>query len=294
MGRVVLVTGCSRGIGHQAALRLAERGWTVVGTVRGETGREALRRAGVEVAWLDVADEDRVAEVVEETVHRHGRLDALVANAGFGLFGCFEDLAPSQVRALFEVNVFGAMACARAALPHLRRSRGRLVAISSVAGRRAAPGSSAYSATKFALEGWAEALRHELRPAGVGVVLVEPGPTATGFAEARVRGAGAGRGPYAPVTRRLEEVLARSERRSASPEPLIRAIVRALEAPDPPLRLPVGASARLQILAARLLPWRVYEALVQAALRLPAPEAAGAAPVGTAPGRPAGISPRSP
>jgi NAD(P)-dependent dehydrogenase (short-subunit alcohol dehydrogenase family) len=266
-GRSVLITGCSRGIGHHSALALAARGWQVTATLRGEQGRARLLEAGVRVERLDLLEAPlaRTRQIVAGV----DRLDALVANAGYGLFGCFEDLDPDEIRQQMEVNLFGVMACARAALPALRASRGRLVLVGSIAGRRAAPGSSAYNCSKFALEGWAEALRHELAPFGVPVVVVEPGLTRTGFAAARVRGRRVGAGPYRAITERLDALHRAKADQGASVDSSVRAIVRALEQSSPPLRIQPTAGARAEVLAARLLPGAVYERLVRAVARLP-------------------------
>jgi NAD(P)-dependent dehydrogenase (short-subunit alcohol dehydrogenase family) len=265
--RGVLITGCSRGIGLHTALALAQRGWRVTATLRGDEGRAILEEAGVRVAHLDLLDQplERAREIVAE----HGPLDALVANAGYGLFGCFEDLEPDEIRQLLEVNLFGAMASARAALPALRASRGRLVLVGSIAGRRAAPGSSAYNCSKFALEGWAEALRHELAPFGVPVVVVEPGLTRTGFASARVRGRRVGGGAYQAITERLDALHRAKADDGAPVDSAVRAIVRALEQRSPPLRIQPTASARAEVLATRLLPGALYELLVRTVVRLP-------------------------
>ncbi len=264
-----MVTGCSSGIGHHCALALAERGWRVVGTLRSDRGRGALERAGVELVHADLSDGAAAEAAVAAAAHRHGRLDALVANAGYGLYGCFEDLSPAEIRTQMEVNFFGTLACARGALPPLRRGRGRLVVVGSIAGRRAAPGSSAYNASKFALEGWAEALRHELAPLGVTVVLVEPGLTRTAFHSSRLRGAAVGRGVYGAITRRLDQLHGESHRKAAPVASSVRTVLQALHMSRPPLRLVPTASAQAELLAARLLPWRLYEALVKRALRLP-------------------------
>ncbi len=265
---VVIITGCSRGIGRHAALALAARGWTVVGTLRSDAGRDVLEGAGVEVEHLDVTDAAGAAAVVDAVLARHGRLDAVVANAGRGLFGCFEDVDDTEIRALFDVNLFGAMHIVRAALPALRAARGKVVLVSSIAGRRGAPGSGSYNATKFALEGWGEALRYELAPFGVSVTLVEPGATESGFLDSRGRGARVGGGVYAGVTARLQQLHAEL---TASREPVdvvVEPLVRILEADSPPLRVPTGRSTRWMLLAGRLLPWRVYDALVRRKLRL--------------------------
>jgi len=263
MSKVVLITGCSRGIGHAVALALAGRGWTVVATLRGEEGRAALEAAGVQIARVDVTKTAQILDAVDALVGGHGRLDALVANAGQGIFGCFEDVDQDQARAIFELNVMGVLESARAALPHLRASRGRLVVLSSVAGRRSAPGSSIYNASKFALEGWGEALALELDPFGVRVVLVEPGATATGFTEHLARGRWAGTGPYAALTERLQATREAAFQGAEPPDVVVEAILRGLEEQDPPLRIATGRGTRASILAAQLLPWGLYRRLVR-------------------------------
>ncbi len=270
-GKVALVTGCSRGIGHAAALRLAAEGWTVVATLRGEEGREALLAAGVVPMRADVTNSAEVDAVVADTVARFGCIDALIANAGQGLFGCFEDVSDAAAEALFDVNVHGVFRVARAALPHLRASRGALLVISSIAGRRSAPGSSLYNASKFALEGWGEALAFELAPFGVRVVLIEPGPTASGFAANAGQGEGVGAGPYASITARLRALRAETFSSNAPVETVTDAIITALNQQDPPLRWPTGRGTAAQILAARLLPWRIYRAVVTRKIKLPRP-----------------------
>jgi NAD(P)-dependent dehydrogenase (short-subunit alcohol dehydrogenase family) len=267
--RRILITGCSRGIGHHTALALARDGWTVVATLRSEAGQAELEAAGVQVVYLDVVDRVRVERVVAQVTEQHGGLDALVANAGVGLFGCFEDLHPDQVQAVMAVNFFGTLHVARACLPHLRASQGRLVAISSVAGRRSAPGSSLYNASKFALEGWAEGLRFELAPFGVPVVLIQPGPTGTGFPTAKGTGKAAGTGPYAAITARLEALQAEAFERPEPVGTVVDAVRHALTDPDPRFRIATGRDTRAQILAHRFLPWRAWEALVRRKLDLP-------------------------
>lgn len=269
MPKRAFITGCSRGIGLATALALRERGWTVTATLRGGQGEAELRAAGVHISKVDVTDEAALRAAVDAAIARDGGLDAVVANAGAGLFGCFEDLELAELRGLFELNVFGAMTLVHAALPALRAARGRVVVVSSVAGRMAAPGSTAYSATKFAVEGWAEGLRHELAPMGVTVALVEPGPTDTGFFTARGRGSRVGTGPYAAITRRLETLHAEL---GASKEPVqsaVDGVLAALSRPHPPLRIVTGRSASMQLMALRLLPWRVYEAIAKRKLALP-------------------------
>lgn len=271
MQRVVLISGASRGIGLASAVRLARGGWAVVGLSRSTDGDAALREAGALPLSADVTDVTSMQRAFQTIAAQHGRLDAVIANAGAGLVGCFEDLDDAQIRALFEVNVFGVLALTRLALPALRASQGRVVVISSVAGRLAAPSSSAYAASKFAVEGWAEALRHELAPFRVPVVLIEPGATRTDFFRARARGTRVGTGAYAALSARLLALQDAQSTKGVDPDVVARSIERALVDPAPPLRVPTGAGTRAQLLARRLLPWRVYEGLLRLALRLPEP-----------------------
>lgn len=270
MPKHAFITGCSRGIGLATALALRERGWRVTATLREGSPDDTLRSAGIEVLRADVTK----PEQIEAAVHVAARdgLDAVIANAGAGLFGCFEDLELSEIRSLFELNFFGVLATVQPALPALRASKGRVVLNSSVAGRMAAPGSTAYAATKFAIEGWAEGLRHELRPFGVGVVLVEPGPTESGFSDARVHGARVGKGPYAAMSHRLLELQAELSSRKEPVSTAVNGMLRALEEPDPPLRIPTGRTTTTQLLALSVLPWRVYEHIARRKLALPGSE----------------------
>lgn len=268
MAGVVLVTGCSRGIGHETALRLAELGWTVIGTLRSDAGREALEAAGVETVQMDVTRPEEIAQAVESIVEKHGQLDALVANAGRGLFGCFETLEEQQTRDLMDVNFFGVLNCAREVLPHLRERSGRLVVISSIAGRRAAPGSSLYNASKFAVEGWAEGLSYELAPFGVQVVLVEPGPTESGFFDVKWWGKRKV-SAYTPLNARLQELQASVKDKCVPVGVVVDAVVTALTARKPPFRIPTGTNTKLQLLAKSSLPERWWRGLVQKAVRFP-------------------------
>jgi NAD(P)-dependent dehydrogenase (short-subunit alcohol dehydrogenase family) len=267
-GKVVLITGGSRGIGQAAALRLAKAGWTVVATLRSEAGREVLEKAGVHVLRMDVTAPDEVRAGVAQIIADHGRLDALVANAGVGLFGCFETLSEEEARQVMEVNFFGVLACAREVLPHLRKGQGRLVVISSIAGRRSAPGSSLYNASKFAIEGWAEGLSYELTPFGVKVVLVEPGPTESGFFDTNATGSRAVE-DYAPLNARLEELQSGVKAKCVPVGVVTRAVEKALTFKNPPLRMPTGANTKLQLLVKGGLPDRWWRGLVKTAVKLP-------------------------
>jgi NAD(P)-dependent dehydrogenase (short-subunit alcohol dehydrogenase family) len=184
MKKTVLITGCSSGFGKSSARHFAARGWNVVATMRNpEAGADLAEIDGVLVTRLDVQDRLGIEQAMEAGIARFGRIDAVVNNAGFGLFGIFESMRPEKIREQFDVNVFGVMEVTRAILPHFRKNRGgTIINISSGAGVFTLPMISLYCASKFALEGFSEALSYELAPLGITVRIVEPGGvTSTNF-----------------------------------------------------------------------------------------------------------------
>lgn len=193
MKKTVLITGTSSGFGAAAARRFAAEGWNVVATMRDPRKSEALAGLeGLAIVQLDVESRDSIVRAVEQAIERFGRIDVLVNNAGYGLFGVFEGVSPEALRKQFDVNVFGAMDVTRALLPHFRANgAGAIVNVSSGAGAIGFPMASIYSASKFALEGWSEGLSYELASVGIRVKIVEPGGAMqTGFM-ARVGAEGA-------------------------------------------------------------------------------------------------------
>jgi len=287
MKPVALVTGTSSGFGLLTAVELARTCHQVFATMRDPARAapllEAAARLGVEVTVLplDVRDPGSIAACVAEVLHRAGRIDVLVNNAGIAIGGFFEDQSAAEIREQFETNVFGAMEVTRAVLPSMRAARsGKVITVSSFGGRMGTPGLGPYCATKFALEGFAESLRHELRALGVQVALVEPGTYGTQafFSNKRVaRGAGAS----ADYAGRLEvaqaALYADLERRQPDPREVARAIGRLAAARRVPLRTTVGRDARLGAFAQWLLPAWLFERVV-ARRFAPPPAPAAAAP----------------
>jgi NADP-dependent 3-hydroxy acid dehydrogenase YdfG len=171
MSKTVLITGCSSGFGRATAQVFSNNGWNVVATMRDVRGADDLANDhNMLVARLDVQDRSSIAEAVERAIECFGRIDALVNNAGFGLHGIFETSSPEKIQEQFDVNLFGVMNVTRALLPHFRANRGgTIVNISSGAGVFTLPLISLYCASKFALEGFSEALTYELAPLGITV-----------------------------------------------------------------------------------------------------------------------------
>lgn len=182
--KTVLITGASTGIGKTTAEYFAARGWNVAATMR-TPDKASFHCDGAErikVLRLDVTDEATIAAAVGDTVAAFGRIDVLVNNAGYGLIGLFEAMTPDQVRRQFETNVIGVMNVTRAVLPQMRTQQaGTIINVASVAGRMSMPLYSLYCSTKWAVEGFTEALSYELKPHGIEVRIIEPGPIRTDF-----------------------------------------------------------------------------------------------------------------
>lgn len=243
-GRVALISGCSTGIGRVIARYLAGAGWVVfAGLRRDEGGRVAdgLRAEGLRPLPLDVTNPAECAAAIERITSDRGRLDALVNNAGIDSLGALEDQPDEALRSVMEVNFFGAMTLTRCALPLMRRGRRTtIVMVSSLSGLLGLPGSSAYCASKFALEGAAEALRNEVWRFGVRVSLIEPGGFASAMSGKRALAADYPAGsPYLPMLRRLLEAPAAV----ADPTPVAELVVSIIDNPAPRLRYAAGSQA---------------------------------------------------
>ena len=184
MAKTVLITGCSSGFGLASARLFGERGWNVIATMR-DTAKAANLASNdtTLVTRLDVEDHNTVDLAIAAGIERFGIIDAVVNNAGYGLFAIFEGVSRQAIQRQFDVNLFGMMDVTRAILPHFRKNRaGTIVNMSSGAGVFGAPMASAYSASKFAVEGFSEALSYELAALGIRVKLIEPGGApSTGF-----------------------------------------------------------------------------------------------------------------
>ncbi|MFJ5802518.1 SDR family NAD(P)-dependent oxidoreductase [Streptomyces decoyicus] len=252
--KVVLITGTSSGIGLAAAVAAARAGWQVVATLR-DTGRaaalrEAAAEAGVEldVRQLDVTDEDSVAAAVDGVIADHGRLDAVINNAGAGHLGTLENEAVAEVRKVMEVNFFGVLHVSKAALPHLRATGGRLVTVTSVGGVVGQPFNEAYCAAKFAVEGYMESLAPVAARLGVTVSVVEPGAVATEFINnigVDLEGEVAAAGPYADALKAyLDRTVAQFAGSAQTPAEAAEAVLEALTADRPAFRIQTSDWAR--------------------------------------------------
>lgn len=272
--RPVLITGCSSGIGHAAALAFRAAGFqTVVATARGGRARLGdLRTAGCETLDLDVADETSMVEAVRSVEAAHGAVGVLVNNAGYAAYGAVEELDLDDVRRQFEVNVFGLMRMTQLVLPAMRAAgEGRIINVSSVAGRVTMPGGAAYHASKYAVEAIADALRVEVAPFGIEVVNVLPGPVATAFQGTAIAGLAGGKdSPYASLNLAFNRFLRKRFNPGGpgvlKPEDVAAAIVHAATARRPRTRYSVGLLARLGP-AAAMIPAPLRDAVLRRSMR---------------------------
>jgi NAD(P)-dependent dehydrogenase (short-subunit alcohol dehydrogenase family) len=267
-GRTVLVTGASTGIGRTTALMLAELGATVLAGVRDPAAGEALGPT-VRPVQLDITNADDIAALDLQ------RLDGLVNNAGIAVSGPLEFLPVDELRRQLDVNVIAQLAITQACLPALRAAGGRIVNISSIAGRVALPLYGPYAASKFALEALSDSLRRELRGSGVDVSLVEPGAIATPIWDRGIAAADAlwtamppiAHERYGPLVATLRGHAEKAEVNGEPPEAVARIVVTALTASTPRTRYVIGRDARIQAMLARALPGRAMDTLLAAVLK---------------------------
>jgi NAD(P)-dependent dehydrogenase (short-subunit alcohol dehydrogenase family) len=267
--KAVLVTGCSTGIGHATAERLAKRGMTVYATARKLDSIADLEGSGCRLLALDVTDEESMRAAVAAVEEGEGAVGALVNNAGYSQSGAVESLDLDDVRRQFETNVFGLVRMCQLVLPGMRRQGyGRVVNLSSVGGKVVFPGGGAYHGTKHAVEAFSDALRFELAGFGVGVSVVEPGLIRTEFANTAVATIGEGDGPYADFNAAVGATTAGAYEGflgkvfGSGPEAVAKAIEKAIAAKHPRTRYRVTPSAWLMLTQRKLVPDRVWDRIV--------------------------------
>jgi NAD(P)-dependent dehydrogenase (short-subunit alcohol dehydrogenase family) len=270
--RVALVTGGSSGIGEATTRELLDAGFTVYAVARRLERMQPLAEIGAHVFGMDVTDDASMVAGVDRILAEQGRIDVLVNNAGYGSYGAVEDVPIDEARRQFEVNVFGLARLTQLVVPHMRAqrdagpSRPRIVNVSSIGGKFYEPFGAWYHATKFAVEGFSDSLRMELRPFGIDVVIIEPGPILTEWNEIARNSLleRSGDGPYARHARRAHRMLAEFDKpgRASTPEAVARKIRKAVTARRPAARYPVGRGARVITTSRDLAPDRVFDGVI--------------------------------
>lgn len=264
---VALVTGGSSGIGECTVVELLEAGFTVYTVARRVERMEALVAKGAHVFAMDVTDDASMVAGVDRVVAEQGRIDVLVNNAGYGSYGAVEDVPIAEARRQFEVNVFGLARLTQLVTPHMRAQKsGRIINISSIGGKFYEPFGAWYHATKFAVEGFSDCLRMELKPFGITVVIIEPGPIITEWNEIARDSLleQSGTGAYATWAKRAHAMLTEFDKpgRASKPQTVAKKIRKAATSRRPSARYPVGRGARLVTTGRDLSPDAVYDQVV--------------------------------
>ncbi len=270
--KVALVTGGSSGIGECTVRELLDAGYVVYTCARRVERMQPLAELGAHVFAMDVTDDASMVTGVQRIVDEQGRIDVLVNNAGYGSYGAVEDVPIEEARRQFDVNVFGLARLTQLVTPHMRKQHGagsgggRIVNVSSIGGKFYEPFGAWYHATKFAVEGFSDSLRMELRPFGVDVVLIEPGPIITEWNEIARDSLleRSGDTDYGKYARRAHRVLTEFDKpgRASKPEAVARKIRKAVTARRPAARYPVGRGARMITSSRDHLPDRVFDQVI--------------------------------
>ncbi len=262
--KVILITGASSGIGQACATRLLRRGHNVFGTSRRPQDLPAPAE-GLEMLQMDVDDADSVRQAVDLLLQKAGRLDVVVNNAGYGMAGAIEQTSVAEAQALFETNVWGVLRVCQAVLPTMREQQsGHIVTIGSIAGLISLPFQGFYCASKFALGAMIEALRMEVRPFGIHVVLVEPGDLNTQFTANRHKVLQARDNPaYMAKYDAALNIMEHDEGCGLSAEHVARLVERIVHNPSPRLRYQVALPLqKLAVALKKVLPGALFERII--------------------------------
>lgn len=261
MQKTIFITGASSGIGKATVDLFAAKGWQVVATMRNPDAQANLNhRPNVLFLPLDVKDQLSIARAVDAATMRFGKIDVLLNNAGYGMFGAFELAAEEQIADQFDTNVLGLMRVTRTVLPIMRhQQKGTIINVASIAGRVTAPFYSVYSSTKFAVEGFTESLYYELRPLGIKVKLVEPGPIKTEFnGRSKVEVDPNKATPYSQAQQKVASLYAIIFGKAEGPQTVAKTIYKAANSPTHRLRYVSGIAGKSMITLWRILPlWKM-------------------------------------
>lgn len=253
MTKTIIITGVSSGIGKTTAAYFKSKGWKVIGTTRGAS-TDPLTYS------LDVTNAVATKTCIDKIISEQGKIDVVLNNAGYGLYGAFEQCDDADVRKQYEVNVFGTMNVCRAILPHMRAWKaGTVINISSIGGKFVVPYYGVYNSTKFAIEGFSEGLWHEVQPFGVKVKVIEPGAINTGFyAKSKQEGNLMEIAPgYKQMSDKLWAQYTGAGQHGAAPEVVAKVIYKAATSHSKRLRYAAARDAHISIAAMKLLPHQI-------------------------------------
>jgi len=271
--KTVIITGSSSGFGLLTSLEFAKKGYLVIATMRNvEKQTKLLEQAAllhternIKIHQLDVTSQKSI-ENFTSFINTLERIDILINNAGFASGGFVEEIQIEEYRKQFETNVFGTIAVTQAVLPIMRKQKhGKIITVSSISGKMGFPGLSPYVASKYALEGWSEALRLEVKPFGINVSLIEPGSYNTNIWEIGQKLSEAtseAESPYKEYMKKIEQHIHNGSENFGDPQDVAKKIVAIAQSQHPNLRYPIGKGVKLMVLFKNLLPWKCWEFLV--------------------------------
>jgi short-subunit dehydrogenase len=265
---VILITGASSGIGYESAIALKNKGYIVYGAARRMDKLASLKKQGVNIISLDVTNEESMVNCVKTISEKEGGIDILVNNAGYGSYGAIEDVEIKEAKMQVEVNLFGLARMTQLVLPYMRsQNKGKIINISSTGGKIHTPFGGWYHATKFALEGFSDCLRMEVKPFNIEVVIIEPGGIKTdwGIIASENLIKTSGHGAYKESANKVAESFKKmysSKNSLSNPSIVSSTIVKAVEKKKPKTRYLIGSNAKLLFVLKRVLSDRAYDKLV--------------------------------
>jgi NAD(P)-dependent dehydrogenase (short-subunit alcohol dehydrogenase family) len=269
---VAIVTGSSGGIGLATSLALARHGYLTYATMRNLAKSDSIQSVAdkqhlpIRTVQLDVTDENSINKAIHSILSETGRIDLLVNNAGYGLIGAFEDIGLEEIKAQYETNFYGVVRVTQAVLPIMRKQgSGRIINISSGAGRFGYPGGSAYVSSKFALEGLTESMGYELEQFGIKVVLVEPGVVRTNFGDNMVIAQKAQNpsSPYSQMMQKMSSIRGRMIENASDTELVATVVVEAATAKEPNLRYLVGKDVQQMVAAKKSMSDQEFQRMIK-------------------------------
>jgi NAD(P)-dependent dehydrogenase (short-subunit alcohol dehydrogenase family) len=268
--KTVLITGASSGFGKRVAEKLLEEGYTVYAAARRVGSMADIEAKGAHVLRMDVTDEASVKAGVDRIIEEKGRIDVLFNNAGYGSYGTIECIPMGEIRHQYEVNVFGMAGLIKSVLPHMRKQRsGLIINTASMVGRLSMAGMGWYASTKHAIEGMSDALRMEVKPFGIDVVVIEPGAVKTEFDKVAFATLDSLEQPedYKALTAAIRRLFEKTYARCPGPESTADAVVKAIKAKRPKIRYVTTTDARLLPGARRWLGDRLFDRLILSQLK---------------------------
>lgn len=272
-GKVALITGASSGIGKAAAFELKNKGFTVYAAARRLEPMEELKKSGINTLSLDVTDEKSVESVIEHIISTSGRIDVLINNAGYAVYGAVEDIPIDIAKKQFDVNLFGLSFLVQQVLPYMRAAeQGTIINISSIGGKIYSPYGAYYHASKFAVEGYSDCLRYELKPFNIKVVLIEPGIIKTEWQliAAESLNQYSGNGAYASGVAEYSNYMKKmyANNRASSPMVIARLIARIARKSNPKPRYAAGRLSSTALISRKILPDRLFDYILRLQIKL--------------------------